>query len=454
MDSRIASFLEKIRASAVLQGILRWLMAFKIDHTKSILRGLLRWIPSFQSSGLYIKILLTIFLAGICFDLFYAKVDQAIPIIKGILSFSPRDYAEELINNDRPKSALNYIEFYESIPGTDATMLADLKKRAVDMRAPTTMAGIKYHGSQALKGFKGEKGDEIYTTIIDQGVDLFSIGDFREIYREVNNYRNGGEVDVVNASLAATGLAMTLGEIASGGAMASVLEPVKKCISTFGKSLKSMNAGMRKALGKILEPLAKTIRKSDAIEGLVKLNSISAVKEYAVRHAANFTQLAEDCSQVFKKLGDFSSVAIKNPKAAQRIAKDADSIDQLRQFSKVALAMGDNGADILKYGGKNALEAAVALEKKGALNPATLKKAMGLGENGLKALKRGMNIEKLAKKVERLKNSFVLMKLFFVQWLLSRIPWIVALLAEILLVLIIFKTWFWRSITANDAIRA
>lgn len=443
MNTRMTALLEKVHSRPL-----------KLGALKSILRGLLRFMPSFQGWGLYAKISLTVVLAGICSDLFYAKMDQAIPIIKGMLSFSPAEYAEKLLNEKRPKPALDYIEFYESIPGTDAAKLASLKTQAENMRSLLKAEGAKYHAGQAWKGIKGEKGDEIYTTVIDQGVDFLSIGDLRDLYKEINNYRSGGEVDKLNASMAATGLAMTLGEIASGGTMATVLEPVKKSVNTFSKALKVMNVKMRKSLGTLLEPLAKTIRKSGAIEGLAKLDSISAVKDYVLKHKATFTQLADDCAQSFKKIDNFTKVAISNPKAAALIAKNADSIGELNQFSKVAQSLADNGAGILKYGRKEALEAAVALEKKGQLNPATLKKAMGYGEKGLKAVKRGMNIEKLAKKVEKLRKSFVLMKLFFIQWLLSRIPWILALLVEIFLLLVIFKTWFWRSLADDGANRA
>lgn len=415
-----------------------------IPNLKTIIIKTLYFIPSYRNFGLITKITVTIFLAGICGDLFYAKIDQAIPIIKGALSFSPYQYAEDLYKEGKLKTAYNYIQFYETIPGIDAKKFADLKEKIESGRDITTLQGIKHHAGEALKSAKGEESDEIYSSVVSTAVDFTSIGDIRELYKEWNNYSKNNDVDKLNAGMAGIGLAMTIGELVPG--TIALIEPLKKPLTMIRKSLKTMSSSLKKSIKKIFEPLIESIAKSKIFKN-IDWTSLKSIRSSVTSKSDEFVNIAKKSKNVFGELGDFVPLAMKNPSAVPDVIKYSSNIEELKSFSKVAMTMGEESSSILRFGGKNALEAGVELTKKGVKDQSIIKKSMRYGKSGLKAVEKGISMKRITKAVDLLNNSFTLLKLFMFTWLLSQIPWLMAFVIWLFLGLVIAKSWLWKFIT-------
>ena len=151
-----------------------------------ILSFLCSLIPSFARFNLILKITLTIFLCGICTDLFYAKINPAIPLLKGALTFSPVKYAESLVEEGKLKTAEKYIDFYISIPGhSENQQLAELRNK-IHSKRTGVISGTLHQGKHILKGFKGEESDEVVGQAADIALGLSSFSDARDLLSREN----------------------------------------------------------------------------------------------------------------------------------------------------------------------------------------------------------------------------------------------------------------------------
>lgn len=413
---------------------------------QNFLPNLMRFIPSFRKMGLISKITITIFLAGICCDLFYAKVNQAIPIIKGILAFSPYKEAETLYKEDKLPSALNYIKFYESIPGyTPPKELLDLKTKIVHERNALSVDGALYHARQIGKAAMGHGSDEIYGNAVDAAIDFTSVGDVRDLYKEYQNYRTGEEVDALAASVASIGLFTSL---ASFTPAVAVMGPIKATIAPIKKGVSALKGSMRKALLEVLEPIGSMIRKSKVLDDINSTSFTNSQKlgETFWKKKKQIGRLLKDIDKQLNVFGNFGVLAKKDPLIANRVLRCSTNMKELRDFADAALKLGKDSAEMIKIGGKDLLEAAVSLEKKGKLNTIELKQSLRFGQEGPKALQKGISFKKLSDRIERLNNSALLLCIFMLQWLLSLIPWIVVFCLWLFLILVIIKSWDWRFI--------
>lgn len=389
-------------------------------------------LPPYWKIGFIKRCVFTACLCILIFTLVYAKVNDALPIIKGILSFSPFEYAENLYNQHKLKSALDYIEFYNSIPGAYNEKLAELGKKIEGERT------LVHHLGEMGRIATGKESDEEYAAALDTAFDLTPIGDVRDLYREWGHYSTGQDIDKLSAGLSGLGLLMTLGEIFPP--TTAFAGPARAAISVLRKSLKVMNAKMRKALMRVFEPLLNKLNKMHIFSDF-SLTSLASIKKTAVKKAAVIEDLIAEARRGFVKLGDFTGLAIKNPYGARVVAKSASSIDELARFSQVAVKMGPEASPILRYGGREALEAGAALEKRGALTSALLKSSMRYGDDGLKAAGKGIKMERLVKIVNRIKSGAIYMGIFLFLWYLSRLPLVIVLPVCVCLCLIILKLW-------------
>lgn len=418
---------------------------------RNFLPNLMRFIPSSRKMGLISKITITIFLAGICCDLFYAKVNQAIPIIKGILAFSPYKEAETLYKADKLPSALNYIKFYESIPGyTPPKELLDLKTKIVHERNALSVDGALYHARQIGKAAMGHGSDEIYGNAVDAAIDFTSVGDVRDLYKEYQNYRTGEEVDALAASMAGIGLFTSL---ASFTPAVAVMGPIKATTAPIKRGLSTLNKPMRKALLKVLEPIGTMIKKSKVLDDINAASFTNSKKlaEVFWKKKKRIESLLTNINRQLSVFGNFGTVAKKDPLIANQVLRCSTNMKELRDFADAALKLGKDGAEMIKIGGKDLLEAAVSLEKKGKLNPIELKQSLRFGQEGPKALQKGISLQKLSDKIDKLKNSAILLSIFMFQWLLSLIPWIAAFFICFFLIMVIIKSWGWRYINQKSS---
>lgn len=412
-------------------------------------------VPSFSRFGLFARTGISVIIFGICADLFYAKVEPAFTLVKGALTFSPLRQAEEFVAKGHLKTAEEYIAFYSSIPGvTISPELEELARKIHDERHGIISGGL-HQLKHAYRGAKGEESDEYIGQAADIIVDLTGAGDARDLYTEWRNYAEGREVDKLSAGLAGIGLAMTLGElggavssVATGGTSAaasfSMFEPVKKTCLALKKALKFMNPKLKKACHALFEPVFTAVRKSHILSAMPNPARLGEVKAFAKRHLGAFGDIAKMANTRLEALGEIMTLARRDPAAAKLVLESAGTIKSASRLSKMALALGDAGRVIFRFGGRRALGAAETLTKKGALSAATLKQAMRVGKNGLIAVTKGcwrsLNIMlALAHKYAPLAWALL------VQWLLSKIPLTIALLLEALGASVLLKTWLPRG---------
>lgn len=425
-------------------------------------------IPSFARFGLILKISLTIFLCGICADLFYAKINPALPLIKGALTFSPEKYANKLVAEDKLKTAEAYIDFYSSIPGARTSpQLEDLRNK-IHAKRTGIISGALHQGKHAWKGITGEESDELVAGAANVAVDISGASDARDLYMEWKNYSSGKEVDKLSAGLAAVGLTMTLGKFAGGiGAVVTggtsaagayaMFEPVRKMCLTIRKSLKFMNPKLKRACQKLFEPVFQKITKMKLLDNLPmpsipsgslkdKASSVKKfaesdqLKTYLHKHIDDIKDVAKLMQSKIDSLGDVITLARKDPYAAKLIAENAGDLKKLSSLSKTALSLGEEGRSIFRFGGKNALNAMETLNKQGKLSGTALKQSMRVGESGLQALAKGCwrNLDKMIYFASKYK---ALLWWFMVQWFLSKIPLAIVLLLELLIISILLKSW-------------
>lgn len=437
-------------------------------HCLKILSVLYAWIPSFARFGLISKISITILLAGFCADFFYAKIDPAVPLLKGALTFSPVKYAEGLVEKGQLKTAEQYIQFYQSLPGTAASQELQELENKIHKTRTGIVSGTLHQGKHIIKGIKGEESDEMVAQAANAAIDFTGASDVRDLYKEWQNYSAGREVDKLSAGLAGIGLTMTLGEYAggiagfvTGGASAAgaitMFEPVRKMCLGIRKALKFMNPKLKKACQNLFEPVFKKISKlklldnlpinklpagsvKDRITGLKNLVNPDQITGYLKKHMEDIEDIAKMAKSKLSTLGEIASVARQNPYAAKLIAENAGNIKSVSSLSKMALELGDNGRAIFHFGGKNALEAMSALGKQGKLSATTLKQSMRVGENGLKAVAKKC-WRSLDKMVELAQKSKPLLWWFMTQWFLSKIPLWLALLVEVAIIAVLLKSW-------------
>ncbi len=433
-----------------------------------IMRFICAWIPSFARFGLISKISITILLAGFCADLFYAKINPALPLLKGALTFSPVKYAQGLVEKGQLRTAEQYIQFYQSIPGTAPSPELQELENKIHKTRTGIVSGTLHQGKHLIKGITGEESDEMISQAANVAIDFSGAGDARDLYKEWQNYSAGREVDKLSAGLAGIGLTMTLGEYAgsiagvfTGGATAAgaiaMFEPVRKMSLGIRKALKFMNPKLKKACQNLFEPVFKKIHNlkildnlplaklpsgsvKEKISGLSHMVNPDQIKGYLQKHMADIEDIAKMTKTRLASLGEVASLARQNPYAAKLISENAGNIKSVSSLSKMALELGDNGRAIFRFGGKNALDAMSTLGKQGKLSATTMKQSMRVGENGLKAVAKKC-WHSLDKMVELAQKSKPLLWWFITQWFLSKIPLWAALLAELAIVAILLKTW-------------
>lgn len=422
---------------------------YRINLAK-ILRTIWFFVPSFARFGLIAKIGISVFLAGLCADLFYAKLNPALPLLKGALSFSPEPYAVALIEKDHLKTAEEYINFYASIPGV--RLSGEMRELAEKARSGRSgLDGLLHQGRHALKGIKGEESDEFIAQATDVAVDFTGVGDARDLYREYQNYANGREVDKLSAGLAAIGLTMSLGEMAGtlggivtgGTSTASAIalcEPVKNLALGIKKALKFMNPKLKKTAQKLFEPVFKMIADARLLDHLPKMSETGKWKKFLKDNIGKISDIAKLANSKMASLEDIVKLARKDPKAAKLVVESASDLKSLSSLSKMALKLGDSGRDIFKFGGKNAIEAMETLNREGKLSAKTLKQSMRVGENGLKAVARGC-WRSLDRMLTLINKYAPLLWWFMLQYFLAKIPLLLALAAEILGIAVLLKTW-------------
>ncbi|MDE5833252.1 MAG: hypothetical protein K2H64_09815 [Desulfovibrio sp.] len=430
------------------------------------------FVPSFARLGLISKISLTIFIGGLCAELFYAKINQALPLLKGALTFSPANYAKELIAKDHLKTAEEYLNFYASIPGVSLDKeTRELLNKAHDGRSG--LSGILRQGKHAWRGVTGAESDEFVAQATDIAVDFTGVGDVRDLYREYKNYSEGKDVDSLSAGLAGIGLAMTLGELAgtigavpTGGASAGLIalcEPVKKLALGVKKALKYMNPKLKNATHKLFGPIFKKIadarlferlpinlsslpsasftdKLADLGRGAMKMADISQWKTYFRTNLAKIDDIAKFAADKMSSLADVAKLGVKDPAAARLIAETAPTVKRASGLSRMALELGEAGKNIFRFGGKNAVAAMETLGKAGKLSVKTLKEAMRFGPDGLKAVAKGC-FRGLNRMIALIHKFAPLLWQFLFLALLAKIPLLQALGFEAAALAILFKTW-------------
>lgn len=416
-----------------------------------LMRLLYALIPSFSHCGLITKVLLTALLAGFCSDLFYARINPALPLFKGAIEFSPVKYAQRLADEGKLKTAEDYMEFYASIPGVSPSQeFLDLQKKIRDERHGI-LSGAMHQGRHILKGIKGEESDELAGQASDIAIDFTGAGDGRDLYKEWQNYSEGREVDKLSAGLAGIGLAMTLGEwagraagVVTGGTSAAAaqaaLEPVRQTTLAIRKSLKIMNPKLKKAFQNLFDPVFAQIRKTSLLKNLPNPMHLDEVKAYASKHIKNIDSIAKLAKGKIDQLGDVVAAYRANPQAAKLIAENATSIKSVSSLSRMTVKLGEKGREIFRFGGKAALDAMASLGRRGQLSVAYLKSSMRVGADGLKAVAKGC-WRGLDRMISLAGKYAAMLWLFMVQWFLSKIPLGIAIAIELLLIAILAKTW-------------
>ncbi len=279
-----------------------------------------------------------------------------------------------------------------------------------------------YRINETWKGIIGEESKEVYGKAAEFVTEFTPIGDVRALYSEGMHAFNDGDVDTLNASLAAISLGLS---VVSAGPQAPFLAPLKSVKNLFKKSLNLMSPPLRKSIELTLQPIMK--HAPEIKESLKNMKLTDNVVTLITKTSSKFS--------------DMLNLGRKNPESAMLIIRYSDNVEQLAENAKLVMQMGDDAVGILAHGGKSSLEAAKSLQKSGILSGLNMKKTMAFGEAGLSWI-RYFPLDDLLKQVRMIRLTVSGKFIYYIKWILSKIPTSVAILILIYFMLIFYKLWF------------
>lgn len=376
------------------------------------------FVPSFSKKALLGRLFVSAIIVIIIWGILYVKLSSTMQFIFDAIAYNPVEHAQELVNNGHYSVAYDFLSFYEEIPGVETSQEFNALKAHIE----NERASFTYKANEILKGvFRGES-EEDYGVTAEMVTEYLAVGDVRVLYKETSRYLNGEEVDALNVGLAGLGLVLSAAQ--TGPQVAAVL-PLKSLVGMLRKSVGLMHKSFRLGISKIFQPI---IASSDVVVRSLKKGEIHP----------RLQEVLEQCRSMF---GSLAYLARLNPRTALLVIRHTPDVASLDRNVRLAIKMGPDAKQILAHGGKESLEAAAQLEKKGKLSGVILKKAAKYGKAGYRAL-REMSLEELEMQVRSARVLLGGKLWYYLMWLFSLIPSGIAFSLVLYLALVLYKTWF------------
>lgn len=393
-------------------------------------------VPSFQHRRLPFRLLISALLLGMLVGLPVVRFDGSFALLAAALRYNPVEYAQTLYDGGKKVAALDFIEFYLSIPGIDE----DNRQALTQLRALIAQdrAAWAYRAAELWKGIKGEDSEEFYGKTAEFLTEFTPVGDVRALAAEGRKAARGEEVDALNASLATLSLGMTL---AAYGPQAPAVLPLKPLTAVIKKCSVAMSPPLKKSILKAFDPMMSAMARAKPLMD----DAATALSRGNVRKAAEVAQktggeLAQHMKKGAQHFTDFVSLAGARPAAAVAVARYSDDVASLSKNSRLAASMGDDAGRILAYGGRQSLHAAEALQKGGALSGDALKGALRFGEAGL-AWVRKLPLRSLIDQIRLVRTTLSGKLWYFFRYYLSLVPAFVVVLLMAGSGLVLLRMW-------------
>lgn len=348
--------------------------------------ALLDFIPLPQKMSRWTKYGLTSILVFVFILLCIPSGSSDNGYIDRMKQFSPVNKARELYKKDGPRAASEYVSFYQSLPGYQANQeLNQIKAEAEQHRSSWT-----YMAAEFGRGLIGMDHHEDYSSLtssiaayvpyLSDARDILTHG--KGLYEHWNKFQNNENINSLELGLDGVGLAASLWGLIPGIGHAG--DPIKQSTGVLRKCVSLMSNGVKTYVMQVFNKAFKFISKSGILD--IKMSDFGDLTKLVENKKGQFNEAMNLVAGSFKELQPLINLALDNWGAASAVLSTASTPEELKSYINIANRIDKNNEDILKFGGKAALQAASRLEKAGGFNINLLKSAMLYGDAGLEAV--------------------------------------------------------------------
>lgn len=354
-------------------------------HKRNLLT-LLEFIPLPKKMSRLTKYVLTSILVIVFIFLCIPSKSNENGYIARMKQFSPVTKARNLYEKDGPRAASEYVSFYQSLPGYQANEeLSKIKAEAEKHRSSWS-----YMAEEFGRGLIGMDHHEDYSSItssiakyvpyLSDARGIFTHG--KGLYEHWNKFQNNENINSLELGLDGVGLAASLWGLIPGIGHAG--DPVKQSTGVLRKCVSLMSNGVKNHVMQVFNASFKYISKSGILD--IKVSDFSDLSKLVENKKGQFNEAMNLVAGSFKELQPLINLALDNWGAASTVLATASSPEELESYINIANRIDKNNEDVLKFGGRAALQAASRLEKAGNFNVDLLKSAMLYGDAGLDAV--------------------------------------------------------------------